>query len=210
MEYIKLSLVTFLFSAVLFIHCLNPFFPKTAPYIKPYLAKPGAVIEELWASYQNQDFGRFDALFYDKDDFKFLINPNATVEYKLNHFDKNYSVPDSLKYFLPHDNYFYLSYSDERKIHNALFKPSVTINTNNNQLYYREEYIIPDTVTDPASYKPVEAIVYTEPVIIVIKSNVLLEEFEDNEVSFKIKEQKFLVRKNDEDQWKMRYWLELD
>ncbi len=201
MGYLKLLLVHCLIPTLLLLHCFNPFFPQTAPYVKPYLATPGAVVEELWDSYKNQDLARFDSLFYDKNDFKFLINPDAIIVDSLNNFDKNYLVPDSLKYFLPHNNYSYLTYSDEIQLHNKLFSPSIKI-TLDNTLFFRVEEIIPDTVSNPSTYKPVEAKVYTEPVEIVIET--------DTAYTFKIKEQLFLVRKNDDGRWKMRYWLELD
>ena len=202
MGYFKILSVHCLFLTVLFIHCFNPFFPQTAPYIKPYLATPGAVIEELWEAYKNQDLARFDSLFYDKDDFKFLISPDVIIENNYTNFKNSYVVPDSLKYFLLRDNYVYLTYSDERKIHNNLFSPSIKITTDNT-LYYREEFIIPDTVTNPATYKPVEAKVYTGKATILIERDTSIFEFN-------IEEQLFLVRKNDDDRWKMRYWLELD
>ncbi len=203
----RFGILLLLTSLLLLFQCFNPFLPQTAPYNAPYLHRPGAVIEELWASYATQDFARFDSLFFDKTTFQFFIKSDFVLENDLKNYSNRTSRPDSLADFLPPGEYFYLTYSDEKRIHKKLFEEA-HIKTDNNQLYYRVEYIIPDTVTNPTAYKPVEAVVHTEPVVLNIESKMFSAQYNTDEILFKIKEQRFLVKRNQDNRWKIRYWYE--
>ncbi|MBN1982801.1 MAG: hypothetical protein JW795_14805 [Chitinivibrionales bacterium] len=199
------KIISVAFVCVLVFGCQNPFFPMidVPTSNPPNLQTPEGVIAELVRAYENKRLSLFQKLIYDNAAFKFYIQANPSKLLNLNHINKSH-IEYLTHSFVVNDNYLYLDYGQEYRIHENLFNSK-------NKLTFTDPLTI-ESISYPTLQQfpdTVDAIVRTDKASLTIISDVLVE-YKDRTAEFNLSRQIFHLKKDSQGNWRIYQWYEVD
>jgi hypothetical protein len=208
------ALVTSLFLIVVLIFgCGTPFFPETGvpPAEIIYRSTPEGVVLQLVKSYESRRIDKFEDLLYSEEEFRFYVELNDDVYSGLNNIstDRTEFVDLDGTYIFD-GSYVYLTYDEEKSIHEKLFSQSSAISFDEplsvmSVLYLKSLDGSAATDSSGAEY----AIVRTDNASIRITSDIIMAAYGEQAHSFAVGRQIFYLKKDSEGLWSILYWFEL-